>query len=89
MKAWDMFNVIRSERKLLDPKKQVFLLSIEEQVKRGKGVWPALTNAQHQFLQACYDQVVSRKYGVEPMATDREWAAKRAIGKSRRETKGG
>lgn len=42
-----------------------------------------LTDAQHQYLAAIYDRFISSKYGLEPMATDKEYAAKRAIGKLR------
>ncbi len=47
----------------------------------GKG--KVLTGAQHQWLTAIYDKFISSKYRLEPMATDREFAARRAIRRAR------
>ncbi len=59
----------------LDPKKRVFLQSVNSYI--GKGGF--LSNAQHGYLQSIYDGLVAEEFGLEPMATDREMATKRAI----------
>lgn len=73
----DMIKFCLDNKDCLDLRKIDFLKSIN------KLKVMFLSTAQEQYLVACYDQVVSKLYNLEPMATDREFAAKRAIKKAR------
>lgn len=55
------------------------VMNFAQLLEKGK----SLTGPQHQYLQAVYDKFIAKKYGLEPMGTDREFAARRAINKSR------
>jgi len=74
-----MLSIIIDLAHLLPAKEREFCAEMAGFVLKGK----ELTLPQHNYLTACYDRVVAAKYGLEPMATDKEFAARRAIRKAR------
>lgn len=80
MRAYDMLNIITDLSHLLSAKEREFCAQMAGLVVKGK----ELSLPQHNYLTACYDKAVSLRYGVEPMSTDREFAAKRAISNARK-----
>jgi hypothetical protein len=81
MRAKDMLQICKEYQSVLDDAKRKFILEL---LRKSKGEEPKITGQQHQYLQACYDQAISKKFGLEPMSTDKEWAARRAIKNARR-----
>ena len=80
MRASDLHAFCLQNMRLLDDRKRVFVAGFSRaQVSRN-----ALTDAQAQYLQACYDFAVSRKYGIEQISTDKEFSIRQAILKKRR-----
>lgn len=78
----DLLKAVLEMKSFLPEKQQKFIMDLKAQAFRNYGLL-RLTGAQEQYLQSCYDKAVSAKYGVEPMSTDRETAAKRAAKKAR------
>lgn len=74
----DMINTCWSNKHLLDHKKKMFIHSLR--VKGAISVSPA----QQQYLQSCYDLVIEKLFRLEPMSTDKEYAAGRAIAKAKK-----
>ena len=80
MRDRDLAQVCIGNLHLLDSKKAAFVRSVSLVLRKSHGLSPA----QHQYLQAIYDVIISKKYQLEEMSTDRETAAKRAISKARK-----
>ncbi len=84
MTDYDLLKTCLSGLRLLDVRKRQFVESVSKVQRMRKSTSYFLSDRQHQYLQSCYDLVVSKKYGVEPMATDSERAAGDAISRARR-----
>lgn len=80
MRDIDMMAILMDSTGLMSVKQVQFVVGMADILGKNK----PLTVAQSQYLQALYDTVVAIKYGLEPMSTDREFAAKRAISRARR-----
>lgn len=74
----DLLKVASEGLEFLDENKKKFIGDL-----RNRSL-VSLTLAQQQYLQSCYDEVVGKKYGLEEMSTDKEYAARRAILRARR-----
>ena len=80
MTDYDLMSVIMDLHEFLPEKQLKFCRDVAGLMARGK----TLSLAQHQYLVSCYNLVVERKYGLESMASDREYAERRAISKNRK-----
>lgn len=80
MKDLDMMNILMDYHTHMTQKQLQFVANIAGLLEKGK----PLSIAQHQYLQAIYDQVVAYVFGLEPIAADKEYAAQRAIFKARK-----
>ncbi len=86
MRAQDMLKICHQNADLIPlGRAQVF---IKEQLHLNFNKKLSLTPAQHQYLQSIYDGIISKKYGLEPMSTDKKYATGRAIAKARKKKHG-
>jgi hypothetical protein len=76
----DMLGVLADWPKDMTKRQREFVADMCMCVAKGKPLSPA----QHQYLQSIYDAVVAFRFGLEPMGTDREYAAKRAQSQSKK-----
>lgn len=83
MRDLDLISVCIDNFGLFDGKKAVFVRSMAVLLEKGR----ALSPAQHQYLQSCYDFAVAKRYGVEAMSHDKDLAAQRAIVNSRKRSR--
>ena len=65
MKSYDLLTVCLGGIGHLNDKKKAFVLSIKKTLARKN---EGISNAQHNYLQAIYDEVVSAQYGLERVA---------------------
>lgn len=71
MKRIQMVEIVKKNRELLNEKEKKFIDTSWKWMRYA-------TPLQDQYLQAIYDKIIGQKYGLEPMATDKEQAVKRA-----------
>ena len=73
MKALNMIAIVDQNLLLLDDRQVLFIKSIRKSVR----LRIVLTNSQHQYLLGIYDEVIARKYGLEPMTKTKLWGPRR------------
>lgn len=80
MRDLDMLDVLTEFPPDMTARQRQFVAEMCLYALKGKPLSPA----QHQYLQSIYDLVIAFRYGLEPMAGEREYAASRAIARNMR-----